>query len=221
MFNYEDYKAAFNSFELKHAPEKLFIEGDSSLLTEGRRVCVVGSRNASPEGLGRARSISKELCRRGIIVVSGLAQGIDTAAHKTALEFGRTITVLGTPLNICYPKENAELLEEIKNNHLAVSQFDKGYPTKRENFPIRNKTMALISDATIIVEANETSGTQHQGWEALRIGRKLYIMENVLGVSWAQKMISYGAEVLTRDNLNELLEEIPVRSFSDNLLEWV
>lgn len=219
MFDYKEYRNTLNSYDLKHAPAELFLEGDALLLTEGRRVCVVGSRNASPEGIKRAETISKWLCESNIIVVSGLAKGIDTAAHKTALVHGRTIAVLGTPLDVPYPKENSDLLEDIKRDHLAISQFNMGYPTRKENFPIRNKTMALISDATIIVEAQETSGTQHQGWEALRIGRKLYIMENVMGVSWAKKMIDYGAVVLTRSNFGELIEDIPFRSFS-NLLEW-
>ena len=221
MFNYEDYKSYLNRFELKHAPENLFIEGDATLLTTGRRVCVVGSRKATSDGIKRAKDVSEYLCRNDITVVSGLALGIDTAAHQTALEYGRTVTVLGTPLNVCYPKENAWLLDEIKTRHLAISQFEQGYPTLKKNFPVRNKTMALISDATIIVEANETSGTQHQGWEALRIGRRLYIMENVMGVSWAKEMVNYGAIILTRKNLKELIENIPIRDFSENLLEWV
>ncbi|WP_037299775.1 DNA-processing protein DprA [Runella limosa] len=219
MFSYEDYKDLLNRFELKYAPENLFLEGDISLLTNERRVCVVGSRNASQNGLNRAKSISKYLCEQGITVVSGLAQGIDTIAHETAIIYGRTVAVLGTPLNISYPKENSSLLDKIKANHLAISQFPTGYPTNPKNFPIRNRTMALISDATIIVEASESSGTKHQGWEALRIGRKLYIMENVMNISWAKEMINYGAIVLTRDNYQELIEEIPLRCFSNELME--
>jgi len=221
MFSYEAYKSSLNRFELKHAPAMLFLEGDSTLLTEGKRICVVGSRNATREGIRRASSISSYLCNQGIIVVSGLASGIDTVAHTVAIEKGRTIAVLGTSLNNCYPKENLELLNIIKTNHLAISQFSENYPTNRQNFPIRNRTMALISDATIIVEASEKSGTQHQGWEALRIGRKLLIMENVMNVSWAKEMINYGAQILTRENYHILISEIPVRNFSDNLLAWV
>ena len=171
---------ALNDFERKHAPKELFIEGDDSLLTEGLRVSVVGSRKASEAGLKRARLFSEALVRHGITVVSGLADGIDKVAHETAIrEGGKTIAVLGTPLDKTYPAKNKKLLETIKADHLAVSQFPLGYPAKKENFPRRNRTMALISDATVIVEAGEKSGTRSQGWEALRLGRLLFIMRNV------------------------------------------
>ena len=202
-----------NDFERKHAPEELFLEGDSSLLTEGLRVAVVGSRKASDAGFRRAEAFAEALVRHGITVVSGLAEGIDTAAHETAIRTGgRTIAVLGTPLDKAYPARNRELLEVIKRDHLAVSQFPEGYPYKKENFPRRNRTMALISDATVIVEAGEKSGTRHQGWEALRLGRIVFIMQNVAEdpkLTWPKEMIGYGAQVLSREDLPEALYDIP------------
>jgi len=221
-FDYRTYRSFFNKFELKYAPANLYVEGDTSLLTEGRRICVVGSRKVSPIGVKRAELISNYLISQGITVVSGLAEGVDTVAHKTAIDGGgRTLAVLGTPLDKCYPKDNKGLLDEIKKKHLAISQFEVGAKVFNSNFPTRNRTMALISDATIIIEASESSGTQHQGWEALRIGRRLFIMENVLEVSWAKEMLKYGAEVLTNKNYQELISDISVRDFSGELLEWV
>lgn len=209
----EQYLESLNTFERKNAPENLFWKGDFSLLTQGRRVSVVGSRKASEHGLRRARIVSEMLIENGITVVSGLAEGIDTIAHKTAIELGgRTITVLGTPLNKSFPASNKALQEEIAEHHLAISQFPEGYPTTKEAFPRRNRTMALISDATIIIEANPKSGTRHQGWEALRIGRMLYILENVLampGNTWANEMLQYGAISLGRDQLEEAIVSIP------------
>jgi len=210
---YANFTKHFSEKERKHAPDDLFYEGDVSLLLEGRRVAVVGSRKASPEGLRRAKILTKALVAKEITVVSGLAAGIDTVAHKTAIEQeGKTITVLGTPLDVAYPKENSELLETIKTDHLAISQFPEGTEIQRKNFPIRNRTMALISDATIIVEAGENSGTRHQGWEALRLGRMVYLMQNLVDdpeLTWPKEMIEYGAQVLTRENLSELLDAIP------------
>jgi DNA processing protein len=210
---YQEYLSNLNQFEKKYAPEELFWKGDFNLLKSGRRVSVVGSRNASTAGLARAKALVKKLVEYNITVVSGLAAGIDTVAHETAIsEGGKTIAVVGTPLDTVYPAKNKKLFEQIANNHLAISQFKEGSRVFQGNFPIRNRTMALISDATIIVEASQISGTKHQGWEALRLGRKLYIMENILqtaGIKWPFEMQNYGAEILTRENLDLILEWLP------------
>lgn len=208
-----DILGPLNDFERKHAPAELFIEGDKTLLTKGVRVSVVGSRKVSYLGARRARSFAEALVRHGITVVSGLAEGVDTIAHDAAIRAGgKTIAVLGTPLSQTYPAANKALLETIKRDHLAVSQFSEGHPYKKENFPRRNRTMALISDATVIVEAGEKSGTRHQGWEALRLGRLVFLMENVAEdqtLTWPREMISYGAQVLRRDDMPEILYDIP------------
>ena len=97
-------------------------------------------------------------------------------------------------------------------DELVVSQFPPGAPIQPKNFPMRNRTMALLSDATIIVEAAEKSGTVHQGWEALRLGRLLFILENLAtkpDLSWPSEMLRYGAQVLSRENLELALEEMP------------
>lgn len=202
-----------NPLERKNAPEKLFLEGDISLLTEGRRISVVGSRKVSEAGLRRARVFTEALVRHNFVVVSGLAEGVDTVAHETAIRCGgKTIAVLGTPLDKVYPAKNKALLDKIKQDHLAISQFPQNYPSMAENFPRRNRTMALISDATVIVEAGEKSGTRHQGWEALRLGRRVFIMENVVedpNLSWPKEMINYGAQVLTPEDISDVLEDIP------------
>ncbi len=200
-------------FEAKNAPDELFVEGDVSLLTEGLRVAIVGSRKASPEGVQRARSFARALVNHGITVVSGLAEGIDTVAHEAAIQAGgKTIAVLGTPLSKPYPATNRRLLEEIKNEHLAISQFPEGYPAMRDNFPRRNRTMALVSDATVVVEAGEKSGTRHQGWEAIRLGRLVFLMENVAqnpDLTWPREMIAYGAQELRREDMPDILYDIP------------
>lgn len=209
---------ALNDVEAKNAPKKLYVAGDVSLVARGPRVSVVGSRKASPEGLARARALAKALVAHDMIVVSGLAAGIDAAAHTAAMEAGgRTIAVLGTPLDETYPKENADLQARIARDHLVVSQFASGTAVTPRNFPIRNRTMALLTDATVIVEAGEKSGTLHQGWEALRLGRKLFLLESVVNdaeLSWPKEMIGYGAEVLSRENLDDALFDLPAVTIS-------
>jgi DNA processing protein len=199
--------------EEKNAPKTLYVQGNAELLNHGPRVSIVGSRKASPEGLKRARSLARVLVENGVVVVSGLADGIDTAAHTSALEAGgETIAVIGTPLDKYYPAGNKDLQLRLAQEQLVVSQFPIGTPTTPKSFPIRNRTMALLSDATVIVEAGEKSGTLHQGWEALRLGRTLFLMESVANdptLSWPREMMKHGALVLTRENLSEELADLP------------
>ncbi|HEV51759.1 MAG TPA: DNA-processing protein DprA, partial [Thermoprotei archaeon] len=151
----------------------------------------------------------KELVKGDIITVSGLARGIDTAVHEATLEFGgKTVAVLGTPLDRFYPPENAELQKRLMSEQMVISQFPVGHKTSPKDFVIRNRTMALISDATIVVEARERSGTVSQGWEAIRLGRPLYISQPLVeaGLSWVKSMQWYGARVL-RD-VDQVIEEI-------------
>lgn len=218
---------ALNDVAEKHAPKDLYLAGDLTLLEMGPRVSVVGSRKASAEGLRRARALAKALVDHGFVVVSGLAEGVDTAAHEAAIATGgKTIAVLGTPLDQYYPTHNRELQLKLMREHLVVSQFPTGSPITQKNFPIRNRTMALLTDATVIVEASEKSGTVHQGWEALRLGRLLFLLESVANnpeLSWPKEMIHYGAQVLSRHNLEDILADIPAvtQRVEGDLAEYV
>ena len=215
----EELLGPLNDVEQKHAPTTLFVAGKISILREGGRVSIVGSRKASREGVVRAKKLAKLLVERNVVVVSGLAEGIDTAAHTGTLEAGgRTVAVIGTPLDKAYPRKNAELQDRIGREHLLVSQFPIGYPTKPNNFPLRNRTMALISDATVIIEASDTSGSLHQGWEALRLGRGLFIAKSLAessSVTWPEEMLNYGARVLADETLEELFDFLPPRTAVD------
>ena len=208
-----------NDVEQQHAPPTLFVAGDRSLLRQGARVSIVGSRQATPDGCARVRKLVARLCERQIVVVSGLAQGIDTAAHRATLDRdGRTIAVIGTPLDQVYPKANAALQHQIMAEHLCVSQFPVGSPVERKNFPMRNRTMALLSDATVIIEASETSGSLSQGWEALRLGRELLILKAVAddeSLSWPKKLLHFGAQVLSDETLEPFLDSLPERTEAD------
>ncbi len=204
-----------NQYEQKNAPPRLHLRGDTSLLADARRVSVVGTRKPSPDGVNRTKAIVDELLARSIVVLSGIARGVDTVAHWHAIERGgRTIAVLGNPLDVFFPKENRALQERIGREHLLVSRFAPGTPGGEANFPRRNRTMARLSEATIIIEAGETSGTLHQGWEAIRIGRPLFLLESLVqrDLKWPREMLEYGAVALSRENLDRALDEIPWRS---------
>jgi len=208
-----------NQVEEKNAPRLLFVAGDPSLARRRPRVAIVGSRRASPDGRRRAARLSRLLVQYRVTVVSGLAEGIDTEAHRAAIAAdGMTIAVLGTPLSACYPQQNRELQTTIMTKHLAVSQFPLGSAVQRRNFPLRNRTMALLSDASVIVEAGETSGALSQGWEALRLARPLFLMRSIVensNLRWAAKMLDYGASVLSEPE--ELLESLPVAGSDDSV----
>jgi DNA processing protein len=218
--SWEELIGPLNDVEQKFAPPKVFVSGETSILLSGFRVSMVGSRKASARGEQRARRLAQLVCGRGGVVVSGLAEGIDTAAHKGAIDAqGRTIAVIGTPLDKSYPRQNAALQHLIAERHLVVSQFPKGYPTLPQNFPMRNRTMALISDATVIIEAGETSGSISQGWEALRLGRGLFISKWITEstLKWPGKMIAHGAQVLSNENMENFFESLPERH---ETFEW-
>ncbi len=204
-----------NEVEQKNAPKTLYVAGDTGILGEGARVAIVGSRKASPEGLRRASKLAGLLVSRSIAIVSGLAEGIDTAAHTAAIHRGgRTIAVLGTPLDQVFPRQNAALQDQIMRDHLAISQFPVGHPVQRKNFPLRNRTMALVSDATVIIEAGNTSGSLSQGWEALRLGRPLFLAKSVTddsSLTWPAEMLHYGAVILSDQTIEELFDSLPVR----------
>ncbi len=191
-----------NDVEEKFAPKRLYVTGVMEIPLPTPRAAIVGSRKASQEALKVAGDIAKTLVKKGVIIVSGLAEGIDTIAHTTAIkEGGHTIAVLGTPLDHVYPRSNFELQEVIKRHHLVISQFPLGQQTQRKNFVLRNRTMALISNTTIIVEAKDDSGSLHQGWEALRLGRPLLIWKSVLDdrlLKVPRRMLDYGAMKLSQ-----------------------
>jgi DNA protecting protein DprA len=158
-----------------------------------RAVSIVGTREVSAEGAARARKLARELAAVGVVVVSGLAKGVDAEALSSAIDAGgKTVAVIGTPLSKAYPAENSKLQETIYREHLLISPFADGEQVFRSNFPKRNRVMAALSDATVIVEASDTSGTLHQAAECQRLGRWLFIMRSVAedpGLSWPRNFI--------------------------------
>lgn len=202
----ENLLGPLNHFERTKLPNVLYYSGKLALIRRSPRVAIVGSRSASERGLSLARRLAEHVANVGGVVVSGLAKGVDRAAHEGAIEAGgATIAVLGTPLDRSYPRENRDLQEHLMREHLVLSQFEAGSTMHKSNFVQRNRTMALVSHATVIVEAGATSGTQSQAWEAIRLGRQLYLHESMVqaGYDWVQKLLRYGA--ITFEELEDLL----------------
>ncbi|MDU4125541.1 MAG: DNA-processing protein DprA [Pantoea sp.] len=188
--------------DARHPIEVLYYQGWWDLVNTPS-VAVVGSRKVSEEGVRRTRKLVKCLVSDGFTIVSGLAEGVDTCAHRTALEMGgKTIAVIGTPLSHNYPKQNVDLQKTIRENYLLISQvpfqryLDQDYRSNRIFFPERNITMSALTKATIIVEASDTSGTLTQARAALAQGRKLFILESCFqnsSISWPAKYEAQGA----------------------------
>lgn len=188
--------------DAKHPVELLYFRGWWDLV-ETRCVAVVGTRHPSGEGVDAAKRIATSFVADGFTVVSGLAAGVDTAAHTAALDAGgRTIAVIGTPLGSVYPPANAALQERIARDFLVISQvpavrYSKQTPMQnRFFFPERNVTMSALTEATIIIEAGNTSGTLIQARAALQQKRKLFILDRCFrdpSLTWPQRFEKQGA----------------------------
>lgn len=186
-----------------HPVELLYYRGWWDLINSPKRIAVVGAREVSEDGIRRTKKLVKLLVEAGYTIVSGLARGVDTVAHETAIqEKGKTIAVIGTPIAEYYPPENQELQEKIAKDYLLVSQIPicryaaQDYRANRLFFPERNVTMSAISHGTVIVEASDTSGTLKQARAALQQGRKLFILENNFRdekITWPARFEAQGA----------------------------
>jgi DNA processing protein len=154
---------------------------------DSRSIAVVGARITSESGIAAASGIAEHLVDFGYVVVSGLAAGIDTAAHRAAMaRGGRTVAVIGTGLRRSYPPENAELQRQVAREHAVVSQFWPDAPPSKRSFPMRNAVMSGFSLATVVVEASHTSGSRIQARLALEQGRPVFLWHSLLEHPWAQ-----------------------------------
>lgn len=174
-------------------------------------VAIVGARDVSEYGAKRARRLSRELAERGVVVVSGLAKGVDVNAHRAAMEAGGfTVAVIGTPLQQAYPAEHGPLQEEIADHHLLISPFAAGTRVFQSNFPKRNRVMAALTDGTVIIQASDTSGTLHQAAECQRLGRWLFILKSVFddpSLKWPRSFANYEKTVVV-ESTDDVLERL-------------
>ncbi|WP_018686853.1 DNA-processing protein DprA [Actinokineospora enzanensis] len=187
---------------IPNAPPFLFVRGamtDADL----RSVAVVGTRKASDTGIARSARMARELVDRGVTVVSGLARGIDTAAHTAALNAGgRTIAVIGTGINRYYPAENRELTDRIATGGCGavVSQFWPDATGATWTFPRRNVTMSGIAQGTVVIEASSTSGAKMQARLALEHGKKVFLIRSLTEQQeWARTYVAKRGAMLVED----------------------
>jgi DNA processing protein len=175
---------------IPNLPPFLFYRGNLSG-DDARSVAVVGTRQPSETGLRRAAHMSRLLARQHVTVVSGLAKGIDAAAHRAALDEGwRTIAVLGTGITKHYPSENQDLAEAITASGALVSQFWPTAPPGRHTFPRRNIVTSGISQGTVVIEASSTSGAKMQARLALEHGKKVFLISSLVDSQpWARTYV--------------------------------
>jgi len=186
----------------KHPIELFYYKGNLDLLNS-KSISVVGAREVTESGRIRAERLAKELCQAGFIIVSGLAKGVDTAALTSAIKSGgKTIAVIGTPIDKYYPKENVDLQKFIAEDNLLISQVPfyryeiEPFTSHKHYFPRRNATMAAISEATVIVEASDTSGTLTQARACIQQGKKLFILDSCFknnNITWPSHYEKLGA----------------------------
>ncbi len=158
--------------EIPDAPPLLWVKGETSLLSQPM-IALAGARNASSLGLRMAGKLASALTEAGFVVVSGLARGIDTAAHTAALKHGTTIAVMPGGVDVTYPKENTELAQRIAVNGLLLSEQPIGFSPQARHFPLRNRLISGLSRALVVVEAAATSGTMITAHNALDQGREV------------------------------------------------
>jgi DNA processing protein len=148
---------------------------------DARSVAVVGTRTPSPKGIGRAELMARLLVEAGVTVLSGLARGIDTAAHRACLDAGgRTIAVLGSGIRRVYPPENKELAERIADSGAVVSQFWPDFAPATYNFPRRNVVTSGMSQGTVVIEATATSGAKMQARLAIEHGKQVFLLHSLV-----------------------------------------
>jgi len=159
LLSFEDPQYPANLRRIPDPPPILFVKG-AVQPEDGHAIAVIGSRRASAYGLAVCKSFVKGLVKAGFSIVSGMARGIDAMAHWTALEYrGRTVGVLGTGVDVVYPKSNASLFPRIPDRGFLVSEFLPGTAARPENFPRRNRLIAGLAWGVLVVEAAERSGT--------------------------------------------------------------
>ena len=219
LITYQDSSYPRGLLNIYDLPPFLYVKG--RLKEDDINIAVVGSRMASTYGKFSTERLCRELAINGITVVSGMARGIDSAAHRGALAGkGRTIAVLGCGLDTVYPPENEELYEEIVSKGAVITEYPFGTPPSGSNFPARNRIISGISLGVVVVEANEKSGSLITARLALDQGREVFAVPGSIdsaGSRGTHKLIKQGAKLIenVRDILDEILPQVEIRSKDD------
>lgn len=208
VYDSDDYPPILK--QLPDAPLLLYVRGDAKLLSN-YGIAMVGTRRPSAYGSSVAHRLAHDLAQRQLVVVSGLARGVDSAAHRGALEArGKTVAVLGSGLDVMYPRENKHLAEEIAKSGAVISEFPLGTGPTPENFPIRNRIISGLSLGVVVVEAAEYSGSLITARLALEQNREVFAVPG--NITSAQSfgpnhLIKQGAKLV--DQWMDVIEEFP------------
>ena len=210
ILTFDDDEYPDNLKQIDDAPPLLYVLGRSDILNSELSLAIVGSRNASINGRKTASRIAYDLTNYGVTIISGMARGIDSAAHKGAMyaqqQKGTTIAVLGTGVDVPYPKENSALYEQILQNGAIVSEFPLGTQPQATNFPRRNRIVSALSKGTLIVEAATNSGSLITARLALEQGKDIFAIPgapNDERASGPNKLIKEGAVLV--ENAEDIL----------------
>ncbi len=197
--------------EIPDPPALLYVQGDPAFLS-GTSIAVVGSRNATPQGLANAQAFARTLSGAGITIVSGLALGIDAAAHRGGIDGGAgTVAVLGTGADIVYPKKNRALAEDIAARGALVSEFPLGTPPLQPNFPRRNRLISGLTRGCLVVEAALPSGSMITARLAAEQGREVFAIPGSIHSPLSKgchALIKQGAKLV--ESAQDVLEEFGV-----------
>ena len=209
--------------KINNPPQKLYVLGNESLLNNVS-LAVVGSRSCTEYGINHAREFTKEIAKRGITIISGLALGIDSIAHETAKNLkGKTIAVVGCGLNYIYPEENKELFKSIlSNDGCIISEYEPNEQVNTKNFPKRNRIISGLSNGVFVVEASDKSGSGITGRLGLEQGKPVFCLprrlEEIKGKG-TNKLIQKGAKLVVepKDILKKLENDTGIKFIKENL----
>lgn len=195
--------------EIPDPPPLLYLRG--SLPPAGRAIAVVGSRRASDYGIAITTRLARDLAERGVTVISGLAQGVDAAAHRATLQVaGNTVGVLGCGIDLVYPPENRKLFQQVAEQGAILSEFPFGTPPEATNFPRRNRIISGLAQGVLVVEAAERSGSLITAALALEQGREVFAVPGNITFRASRgtnSLIKQGAKLV--ETVDDILGELP------------
>jgi DNA processing protein len=211
LVNWDEGEYPRRLLEIYDPPPLLYLRGDPSVLSR-HSIAIVGTRRPTPYGNQMAERLARDLAERGLVIVSGLARGIDSSAHKGACAAARgaTIGVLGNGMDIIYPKENKKLFEQVAQRGAIITEFPLGFYPAPENFPVRNRIVAGMPLGVVVVEGAQYSGSLITARLAMEFSREVYGVPGnaTQPTSFApNQLIKQGAKLVT--NWEDVVEELP------------
>ena len=211
LMNWDEPEYPQRLLEIYDPPPLLYVRGDASVLNR-HSISMVGTRRPTPYGNQVAERLGRDLADRGLTIVSGMARGVDSSAHQGACKasHGATVGVLGTGVDVIYPKENRKLFGEVEKRDALISEFPLGTHPAPENFPIRNRVVAGISLGIVVVQGAQYSGSLITARLGMEFGREVYgVPGNITtDVSFApNQLIKQGAKLVT--SWEDVIEELP------------